>query len=825
MIRNLFFVLFLLRTSFFFSQNPGKANWMAVNGPNYTVNQHLAYPYSNKDIATGNNVKLLPLKSSAFVHLIDFYGEGRIEENGVVLGFKSAYNINLQYQLVSKGVDKGRRIPNRIPVASYDGELGLSRYVANDRVTTITLTGAHLQQNTIQEMTRMVRKDGLGKIIIYGYRSTDPGVVLLEKELAKIGFHYAPSHVLRPPFNEIKGLPYTPRVYKSSHIEITGEKTFYSLNPKTDFGISMADMVTLNYSRIMQLNADLKGGIKGTINKSGGKIEVEVFSYDNNQNNGIEQIYANDLPVKNKTVYKVYSDISSTDNYIEKTTKIPYGFARDVDGSYRTLGETDSNNIKLLGADSKSGWKSGDCSDFIVKGITWFKWKFQSLFYSDIPFECQDVITKIRTGRHPILIKVTIKDATLYDFKIPGVIDYSLMNLVPSENETLQRYKVIKKVKVTILEAPNDFIETNVYKTRIASYIKEANSYYTAKTGNIPNPEVTAEIGNPRILFKNVELIIKKGSRQIYNFQLDSHAHALESESELEENDDKTIQLIYVHTIISSSPSKQQKAAIRGYTDNSGDTIKNDNFCIFSYSSIFNDDPKLAGTPGSTLAHELGHYFGLLHPFSGGCAQTNGGDKVSDTPPAEGEHWYVVNPLTSNAHLLENPCENAPRSCNGIRRQIENIMDYGPCRWLFTKGQTEQIINRINTKPSLFTTYLAYDMSIDPNAVNIIVDDQRHGELRKKRSLTDRNDFYIEMSSSNSNSEYRNVTIFSDHPGNVTIRIHNLNSMLIYENNVTVKKGQNSFNIASGLFKPSILYIISCTNEYTTEHIKFISRN
>jgi len=805
------FSIVLLKTVLLFSQSVNQKQWLAVKGPNYTTNEYLAYPHSNTDLSLTEAVVQLPQQPFSFIPLIDFYGEGRIEGDGFALGFKSAYNINLQYKLVSKGPDTGRRIPNRIPVASYDGELGLSKYVANDKVTTITLTESHLQQNTVQEMTRMIRKDGLGKIIIYGYSSTDTGIEILEKELAKIDFHYTPNYVLRSPYNETKGLPYEPRVYKSKKIKVTGKNVLTSLNPKTDLGITQANMVTLNYSSLLALNADLTGGIKGTIDKPGGKIEVVVYAYDYKQNDGIQKVYAMNQPVNDKIVYKAYSDVTSTDTYIEKTTKIPYGFARTFNGIYRTLGETDSNNVKLLGGNSRSGWKSADCESPILRGITWFKWKVQSLFYNNIPYSCKNVITQFRSGKHPVLIKVTIKDATLYDLKIPGVTNYNLINLIEDNSENPIEYKALKKIKITVLESPNEHKEANAYKEKIMPIIKDVNRYYTAKTGNIPNPEITAEIGNPRILFNNVELIIKKGSAEKYDINLEADVY--KTEAEISNNDDEIIQIIYTNSLgVRGMPPS---IVMRGYTSCIGDAIKNDHYSILPYRDIFKGYPSDASTDAHMLAHELGHYFGLFHPFQGECAQTNGGDMISDTPPAIGPSWYVG---------VKNPCENAPYQCNGMRRQIENLMDYGPCGWLFTEEQARRINTRINTKPSLFTRLMTYDTAVDPDDITITLIDKRHGELRRKRSLSD-HDFVIEISSSDSNSDYRDLKIISNVSENVTIQIHNLNSTLVYENNVRVEEGQNNFKIAASLFKPNTLYIVSCTNEHTTEHIKFISRH
>ncbi|WP_300486137.1 hypothetical protein [Flavobacterium sp.] len=208
----LFILVLLLKTTLFFSQGTTREKWLWSKDPNYKINKDLSYPYSDQGY-TYATVSLIP-SSDSYVSLIDFYGEGRIVDNDVVTGFKDAYNINHQYQLVSNGPDANRKIPNRIPVPNYNGDLGLSRYVSNDKVSTITLMGAPIQQNTAEEMARMIRKDGLGKIIIYGFEDSSPEVVILESELKKIEFYHVSNYVLEPPFTEIKGFSDRPRVYK-----------------------------------------------------------------------------------------------------------------------------------------------------------------------------------------------------------------------------------------------------------------------------------------------------------------------------------------------------------------------------------------------------------------------------------------------------------------------------------------------------------------------------------------------------------------------------------------------------------------------------------
>ncbi|EJT77792.1 hypothetical protein GGTG_02897 [Gaeumannomyces tritici R3-111a-1] len=79
---------------------------------------------------------------------------------------------------------------------------------------------------------------------------------------------------------------------------------------------------------------------------------------------------------------------------------------------------------------------------------------------------------------------------------------------------------------------------------------------------------------------------------------------------------------------------------------------------------------------GYAAVHEIGHWLGLLHTFTGGCEETDGGDLVADTP-AEATP-------ASGCPVGRNTCPKRP----GVD-PIHNYMDYSvdSCLNEFTPGQ------------------------------------------------------------------------------------------------------------------------------------------
>jgi PKD repeat protein len=75
-----------------------------------------------------------------------------------------------------------------------------------------------------------------------------------------------------------------------------------------------------------------------------------------------------------------------------------------------------------------------------------------------------------------------------------------------------------------------------------------------------------------------------------------------------------------------------------------------------------------------TATHEIGHYFGLSHPWgqnnNPGTGDCSGTDYVADTPPTDG---------TFNCNLTYAPC--------GPIANVQNFMDYAACPTMFTQGQ------------------------------------------------------------------------------------------------------------------------------------------
>lgn len=119
-----------------------------------------------------------------------------------------------------------------------------------------------------------------------------------------------------------------------------------------------------------------------------------------------------------------------------------------------------------------------------------------------------------------------------------------------------------------------------------------------------------------------------------------------------------------------------------------------------SHGSI-NDGIVVESKSMNTVIHEMGHYLGLFHTFSGGCSNadcTTDGDMVCDTPPQ----------LLSGAR-----CDGTSNTCNtdvlsGFSSDQNdlpfNFMDYSSCPHDFTPGQKERMRFMIlNVRNSLLT--------------------------------------------------------------------------------------------------------------------------
>ncbi|MCO6494811.1 MAG: T9SS type A sorting domain-containing protein [Bacteroidetes bacterium] len=97
------------------------------------------------------------------------------------------------------------------------------------------------------------------------------------------------------------------------------------------------------------------------------------------------------------------------------------------------------------------------------------------------------------------------------------------------------------------------------------------------------------------------------------------------------------------------------------------------------------------------LTHEVGHYFGLMHTFQGGCSESDGGDLVDDTPPVA-------------AQFSNTSCNITNKSCTqgSFYDQWENFMDYSHgCQSMFTVDQKSRVqaflVDNRYTRKNLYT--------------------------------------------------------------------------------------------------------------------------
>ncbi len=97
-----------------------------------------------------------------------------------------------------------------------------------------------------------------------------------------------------------------------------------------------------------------------------------------------------------------------------------------------------------------------------------------------------------------------------------------------------------------------------------------------------------------------------------------------------------------------------------------------------------------SGDSGRTLTHEVGHWLGLLHTFSGDCLGQ--GDFCDDTPPVTGTFTNSSCPVAGNSCTNDNPDE---------LDLWEDYMDYakGTCSGMFTANQKSIMFSYLAVSP------------------------------------------------------------------------------------------------------------------------------
>jgi gliding motility-associated-like protein len=126
-------------------------------------------------------------------------------------------------------------------------------------------------------------------------------------------------------------------------------------------------------------------------------------------------------------------------------------------------------------------------------------------------------------------------------------------------------------------------------------------------------------------------------------------------------------------------------------------------------------------TPGNTgiLVHEMGHYLGLKHTFTGGCTNNNclvDGDAVCDTPPDQSTAAVACNGSVNSC--TTDVLSGFSTDQNDLHR---DYMDYGNqnCFSMFTQGQADRMNWHItNVRSSLLNCQSCLDPCPAPITAN-----------------------------------------------------------------------------------------------------------
>jgi len=164
-------------------------NYYEINGP-------IVCFYGSSDQAL-DNLGVFYIISLPYVYttigLLDVWGEGYINDHGQITGFKNSQNLNKYNQKVSNGPNRGKPIPNLIPVDDWDSP---KFPIADGMISNLTLMGAPINVDTAKEMYRVLDKTD-GVVLLYDLE--EASIDTFESNMGQL--MYQPNAPLNPPYN------------------------------------------------------------------------------------------------------------------------------------------------------------------------------------------------------------------------------------------------------------------------------------------------------------------------------------------------------------------------------------------------------------------------------------------------------------------------------------------------------------------------------------------------------------------------------------------------------------------------------------------------
>ena len=188
---------------------------------------------------------------------------------------------------------------------------------------------------------------------------------------------------------------------------ITSENTLIksSPNPITDAGVTVRDMCHFNYRQLFSFKQQSEalgyGGIKAQMLGKNSKVEVRMFSYDEDASDG-----------KGVEIYYVFSEQSSSEEFMLGTTRVTLLLNLIRNSSMHLATESDNLKRRAQGAKVYPAACAGN-----NRGVSWR----EMLSANDRVNLPLGGACRFARQTQPIIIEVKITNATLNEFKIPGL--------------------------------------------------------------------------------------------------------------------------------------------------------------------------------------------------------------------------------------------------------------------------------------------------------------------------------------------------------------------------------------------------------------------